>query len=68
MEVEVRDDHDKTADAGGREMEAMGNQRAAIKHYMRRHREERCPVCSRFVGNHSYKQFARCIHRSRPPG
>lgn len=31
-----------------------------LKRYIRAHKDETCPHCNRFVGNHTEKQLAKC--------
>lgn len=31
-----------------------------LKRYIRTHKDEKCPHCSRFIGNHTEKQLGRC--------
>lgn len=33
-----------------------------LQRYMRRHKDEKCPFCLRFIGNHSLKQFSNCAN------
>lgn len=46
------------------ELRKLRNPRSAIKRYMKLHRNDKCPVCTRYIGNHTLKQFSRCLAKS----
>ena len=46
------------------ELYNLGNANAVLNRYMQLHREDRCRVCNKFIGNHSRKQFMRCVQQS----
>lgn len=42
-------------------IEYLGLPREVIlKRYIRAHKDDKCPHCGRFIGNHSEKQLSRC--------